>query len=109
MMMSTRESSEATSVESGPDSGPALDVVQRVFGHELGLAPGSPALDASEPLISDRLGFSSFSFVRAVIAVEDEVGEELADEVFTAVHRSGTIGDVARVVAEALAAPGSSR
>ena len=103
--MSTRETSEAT----GPESGPALDVVQRVFGHELGLAPGNPALDASEPLISDRLGFSSFSFVRAVIAVEDEVGEELADEVFTAVHRSGTIGDVARVVAETLAAAGASR
>ncbi len=87
----------------------ALKVVQRVFGEELGLAAGHPALDATEPLVSDRLGFSSFSFVRAVIAVEDEVGEELADEVFSAVHRSGTVGDVARVVAEALVAAGSDR
>jgi hypothetical protein len=37
-----------------------------------------------------------------VIAVEDEVGEELADEVFNAVHRNGTIADVARVVAVVL-------
>lgn len=81
---------------------PALAIVQRVFGRELNLPADSPVLDPSEPLASDRLGFSSFSFVRAVIAVEDEVEVELADDVFNAVHRSGTIADVARVVGAAL-------
>ena len=38
--------------------------------------------------------------------VEDEAGVELADEVFETVHRNGTIGDVARVVADALAKAG---
>lgn len=79
-----------------------LDVVLDVFGRELGLPADSPGLEAAEPLVSGRLGFSSFSFVRAVIAIEDEVGVELADEVFNSVHRNGTIGDVARVVAAAL-------
>ncbi|MGF7235296.1 MAG: phosphopantetheine-binding protein [Frankia sp.] len=80
----------------------ATEVVRRVFGRELDLPPDSAALDATEPLVSDRLKFSSFSFVRAVIAVEDEVGVELADDVFMAVHRNGTVGDVTRVVADAL-------
>lgn len=99
---------QGPNAEQGAASIRALEVVRRLFGRELGLEPGHPGLDADEPLVSDRLGFSSFSFVRAVIAVEDEVGEELADEVFTAVHRSGTIGDVARVVAEALDAAGAN-
>jgi acyl carrier protein len=86
--------------------GDALDVVLRVFGAQLGLPPGSPGLEEAEPLVSGRLGFSSFSFVRAVIAVEDEVGTEIADEVFNSVHRNGTIGDVARVVAQALGQEG---
>lgn len=102
-------STEAPIPGVSPEWHQALDVVQRIFGEELGLAPGHPALDPAEPLVSDRLGFSSFSFVRAVIGVEDVVGEELADEVFTAVHRSGTIGDVVRVVADALATVGSPR
>ena len=80
----------------------ALAVVQLVFGRELNLPEGSGVLDAAEPVASDRLGFSSFSFVRAVIAIEDEVGVELADDVFNSVHRNGTIGDVARVVAASL-------
>lgn len=84
----------------GPDS--ALTIVQRVFARELNLPADSPLLDPGEPLASDRLGFSSFSFVRAVIAVEDEVEVELADDVFNAVHRNGTIADVARVVGAAL-------
>jgi acyl carrier protein len=82
------------------------EVVLRIFGRELGLPPDSPALTIDEPLVSDRLGFSSFSFVRAVIAVEDEVEVEFADEVFDTVHRSGTIGDVVRVVRDALARAG---
>jgi acyl carrier protein len=90
-------------------AGRALEVVLRAFGNELGLPPESPGLDAAEPLVSVRLGFSSFSFVRAVIAIEDEVGIELADEVFNAVHRSGTIGDVARVVAQALGQAAAAR
>lgn len=80
----------------------ALEVVLRRFGQELGLAADDPALAPEEPLVSGRLGFSSFSFVRAVIAVEDEVEVELADEVFDTVHRCGTIGDVIGVVARAL-------
>lgn len=84
----------------------ATEVVRRVFARQLELAEDSDALEPDEPLVSDRLGFSSFSFVRAVIAVEDEAGVELADEVFETVHRNGTIGDVARVVADALAKAG---
>ncbi len=84
----------------------ATEIVRRVFARELDITDSDEALDPHEPLVSDRLGFSSFSFVRAVIAVEDEVGVELADEVFATVHRNGTIGDVARVVAQALAQAG---
>jgi acyl carrier protein len=84
----------------------ATKVVRRVFAEQLGLTADSEVLAPEEPLISGRLGFSSFSFVRAVIAVEDEVGVELADEVFMTVHRNGTIGDIARVVAEALVKAG---
>ncbi|GAB3655030.1 hypothetical protein GCM10027589_14060 [Actinocorallia lasiicapitis] len=80
----------------------AAEVVLRRFGQELKLADGHPALTPAEPLISGRLGFSSFSFVRAVIAVEDEVEVELADDVFDTVHRCGTIGDVIGVVTRAL-------
>ncbi|MEO3783703.1 acyl carrier protein [Actinocorallia sp. B10E7] len=80
----------------------ALEVVLRQFGQELKLAADDPALTPEEPLVSGRLGFSSFSFVRAVIAIEDEVEVELADEVFDTVHRCGTIGDVIGVVARAL-------
>jgi acyl carrier protein len=93
-------------VRLGSDLDAALGLVQSVFARELSLPPDHPALGPDRDLAARELGFSSFTFVRAVIAIEDEVGVELADDVFAAVHHNGTVRDVARILEAACAREG---
>jgi hypothetical protein len=75
-------------------------IVRRALAREASTDVRPELLRDGERIASDTLGLTSMAYVRAVIAVEDEIGAAFADLLFLEVE-DPTVGDV---VAYAVAA-----
>lgn len=85
-------------------------LVRQALAREASTGLRPELLGDGERVASDALGLTSMGYVRAVIAVEDEVGTVFADRLFLEVA-DPTVGDVVdyALAAAAAAVPGGGR